>query len=211
VSGGHTQIVLAKNYGQYKIIGETRDDAAGEAFDKAAQLLGIGYPGGPAIAKCAAPLKKGGDGESNSAAARISLPRPMIRDKNFDFSFSGLKTALLYALQKDKKWKEKIPEYCAEFQQAAVDVLIHKTIKAAKSLDCKTVMLSGGVSANLELRSQLGTAVKKNLVGAKLIIPNLKYCTDNAAMIAAAGYFRARKKYFTPWQKLKTRPNLELK
>jgi N6-L-threonylcarbamoyladenine synthase len=135
----------------------------------------------------------------------------MIRDKNFDFSFSGLKTALLYALQNDKSWKKRVPEYAAEFQAAVADVLVTKTIKAAKQLNCKNVMLSGGVAANLELRNRLKMAVEEKLDGAKLIIPDLKYCTDNAAMIAAAGYFRAKKKDFTPWRKLKTDANQELK
>ncbi|OGF24357.1 hypothetical protein A3H09_03360 [Candidatus Falkowbacteria bacterium RIFCSPLOWO2_12_FULL_45_13] len=226
VSGGHTMLALMSGHGKYKVLGETRDDAAGEAFDKAAQLLGLGYPGGPEIARLAEEINsfkkinpKSQIPNPNTQLKfkienlklKIFLPRPMIRDRNFDFSFSGLKTALLYALEKDKDWRMRIPEYAAEFQQAAVDVLVHKTIKAAKTQNCRTVMLSGGVAANLELRSQLAVAVKKNLPLAKYIMPDLKYCTDNAAMIAAAGYFRARRKDFTPWQKLKTDANLELR
>jgi len=214
VSGGHTMLILMNGHGKYKVLGETRDDAAGEAFDKAAQLLGIGYPGGPVIAKWAsqfkrnltppAPLLKGG-------LRGVSLPRPMINSGDFDFSFSGLKTALLYEIQKDKQWCKKIPEYAAEFQQAVVDVLVHKTIKAALKYNCKNIMLSGGVAANVELRNQLEIAVKNKLSGAELIIPEFKYCTDNAAMVATAGYFHARRKDFTPWQKLKTDANKELK
>ncbi|MDO8592749.1 MAG: tRNA (adenosine(37)-N6)-threonylcarbamoyltransferase complex transferase subunit TsaD [bacterium] len=210
VSGGHTMLVLMKGHGKYKVLGETRDDAAGEAFDKAAQLLQLGYPGGPAIAKWAEkinplkpPFKRG--------VRVVTLPRPMINSNDFDFSFSGLKTALLYAIQKDRDWKLRIPEYAAEFQAAAVEVLVHKTIKAALKYNCKNIMLSGGVAANLELRRQLEQAVKNKLSGANLSIPEFKYCTDNAAMIATAGYFRARRKKFTPWRKLKADCNLELK
>ncbi|MEK7557661.1 MAG: tRNA (adenosine(37)-N6)-threonylcarbamoyltransferase complex transferase subunit TsaD [Patescibacteria group bacterium] len=202
VSGGHTMLILMKKHGQYQTIGETFDDAAGEAFDKAAQLLGIGYPGGPAIAIEAARVKS-----QKLKTKSICLPRPMLNKKNFDFSFSGLKTALLYAIQKEKNLKEKTPEYCEEFQQAVIDVLITKTIKAAQKLNCKTIMLSGGVSANKELRSQLDVIVKTKLIDTKLIIPELEYCTDNAAMIATAGYFHAKRKDFTPWQKIKANCN----
>ena len=203
VSGGHTMLVFMSGHGKYKVLGETRDDAAGEAFDKAAQLLNLGYPGGPAIAATAAKAR-------NEKLEVINLPRPMINSGDFDFSFSGLKTALFYQLQRDKKWQERISEYAAEFQEATVEVLVAKTIKAARALNCQTVMLAGGVAANLKLRSRLKAAVKKKLVGARLIIPQFEYCTDNAAMIAVAGYYRAKRKDFRPWQKLKTEPNQEL-
>ena len=203
VSGGHTMLVFMSGHGKYKVLGETRDDAAGEAFDKAAQLLNLGYPGGPAIAATAAKAR-------NEKLEVINLPRPMINSGDFDFSFSGLKTALFYQLQRDKKWQERISEYAAEFQEATVEVLVAKTIKAARALNCQTVMLAGCVAANLKLRSRLKAAVKKKLVGARLIIPQFEYCTDNAAMIAVAGYYRAKRKDFRPWQKLKTEPNQEL-
>lgn len=135
----------------------------------------------------------------------------MINSGDYDFSFSGLKTALFYQLQRDPRWRKKISAYAAEFQRAAVDVLVTKAVKAAQVFGSKTVMLSGGVAANLELRSRFKTAVKEELAGVKLIIPELKYCTDNAVMIAAAGYFRAKRKDFTAWQKLKTEPNKEFK
>ena len=225
-------LVLMAGHGKYKVIGETRDDAAGEAFDKAAKLLNIGYPGGPAIAAEAAkfpisdfrfPIKSSIVNRQSS----ISLPRPMINSSDYDFSFSGLKTALLYKLKKDKMWKKKVPEYCAEFQQAVIDVLIAKTIKAARDFKVKTVMLSGGVAANQELRKQMKKKIESQITNYhrlggipptiniirwrdKLQIPDLKYTTDNAAMIAAAGYFRALKKDFIPWQKIKVDPNLEL-
>lgn len=199
VSGGHTMLVLMRGHGKYETIGETRDDAAGEAFDKAAAMLSIGYPGGPEISKYAAIAKK----------SNIILPRPMIDSKNYDFSFSGLKTALLYELKKDPNYKKRIPEYCYEFQQAVIDVLISKTIKAAQEFKIKTVMLSGGVAANKELRNQLKIAVKK-LDKVKFMMPDLKYTTDNAPMIAAAGYYKAKRKEYTPWKKLKVDCNAEL-
>jgi len=205
VSGGHTMLILMTKHGKYKVLGETLDDAAGEAFDKAAQLLGLGYPGGPAVAARAAKFKMA------SKKSITTLPRPMINSGDFNFSFSGLKTALLYAIQRDKNWRKKIPEYAFEFEQAVAEVLVHKTIKAALKYNCQNIMLSGGVAANVVLRHQLEKAVKDKLVKAKLIIPEFKYCTDNAAMIATAGYFRARAKKFTAWQKLKTDSNLELK
>jgi len=204
VSGGHTMLILMTGHGKYKLLGETRDDAAGEAFDKAAQLLNLGYPGGPAVAACASKLK------IESEKLKIKLPRPMLNSGDFDFSFSGLKTALLYEIQKDKNYKKKISEYAYEFQKAVAEVLVHKTIKAALKYNCKNIMLSGGVAANIELRNQLKEAVKNKLNGAKLIIPEFKYCTDNAAMIATAGYFSAKRKKFTPWQKLKADSNQEL-
>jgi len=203
VSGGHTMLILMTGHGKYKVLGETRDDAAGEAFDKAAQLLKIGYPGGPAIAAEAAKVR------SKKLEVK-NLPRPMFNSGDFDFSFSGLKTALLYGIQKNKNWKKKIPEYAYEFQQAVVEVLVHKTIKAALKYNCKNIMLSGGVAANTELRGQLENAVKNKLSGATLSIPELKYCTDNAAMVAAAGYFHAKRKNYTAWRKLKTDANKEL-
>jgi len=227
VSGGHTMLVLMKGHGEYKTIGETRDDAAGEAFDKAAKLLGLGYPGGPVIAEYAEKFIKQDSKIFNSKflisdkipnskyqipkdKLKIVLPRPMINSNSYDFSFSGLKTALLYELKKDKQWKKKIPEYCYEFQQAVIDVLITKTIKAAQEFKVKTVMLTGGVAANKELRKQLKEAIKGKLVNIQFVMPDLKYTTDNAAMIATAGYWRALKKDFVSWRKLKVDCNLEL-
>jgi len=215
VSGGHTMLVLMTGHGKYKIIGDTRDDAAGEAFDKAAKLLGIGYPGGPAVAAEAIKSKV------KSQKSKVILPRPMINSGDYDFSFSGLKTALFYQLKKDplrlaegeasKDWKKNIPEYCAEFQQAVVDVLISKTIKAAKELKVKTVMLSGGVSANQELRKQMEEKVKTELPKIQYLAPNIQYTTDNAVMVATAGYFRALREDFIDWKKIKVNPNLELR
>jgi N6-L-threonylcarbamoyladenine synthase len=181
VSGGHTILLHMDENRLIKIIGETRDDAAGEAFDKAAQMLGLAYPGGPAISREAAKAKN---------PAPCQLPRPMLNSPDYDFSFSGLKTALLYALKKDSNWKDGIPEYCQEFQQAVVDILSAKTIKAAKNYQVASVMLAGGVSANKSLRESLAAAVSQKLPGREFLCPKPQYTTDNAAMIAAAGAFK---------------------
>jgi N6-L-threonylcarbamoyladenine synthase len=207
VSGGHNMLVLMKGHLDYEIIGDTLDDAAGEAFDKAAKMLELGYPGGPAVAAAAASI---GNLQLIINNSVIKLPRPMISSGNFNFSFSGLKTALLYALKKDKSWRKKIPAYAAEYQQAIVDTLIAKTIKAAKKYQAKTVLLAGGVSANKELRGQLAKAVTDKLPEVLFGLPDLKYTTDNAAMIGAAAYFLARKKKYIKWSAIKTNPNLDL-
>ena len=184
VSGGHTELVLMRGHFKFKLLGQTRDDAAGEAFDKAAKILGLGYPGGPAIAAAATKTSN-----IKYPTSNINLPRPMLNDATFDFSFSGLKTALLYKIQGDKNWRHKIPAYCAEFQQAIIDVLISKTVKAAKKYKVKSVMLAGGVAANVELRRQLKRTLERTLPKTAYFMPDLKYTTDNAAMIAVAGYF----------------------
>ncbi len=196
VSGGHTQLVLMRDHFNYEIIGQTLDDAAGEAFDKVARILNIGYPGGPAISKYSemyTPYTK------ETASRKIKFPRPMLNKDNFDFSFSGLKTAVLYETKKhpellgDEKY---VVEVCHEFQQAVVDVLVQKTINAAEKYEAKTILLAGGVSANKELRSQLGTAIKKDLnylsnrSYPSYITPDLSLTGDNATMIGAAAAFR---------------------
>jgi len=190
VSGGHTQLVLMRKIGDYKVIGETRDDAAGECFDKVAKLLGLGYPGGPAISKEAA--------EFNGKTS-INLPRPMIHHKNFDFSFSGLKTAVLYTIRDNKKIN--IPEMCAEVQQAIIDVLIDKTFKAVEKYKAKTIILSGGVAANTELRKQFevqSSRLRQGFGGQakfkiQFLVPTKNLCMDNGTMIAMAGYLAAKR------------------
>jgi len=199
VSGGHTLLVLMEGLGKFKTVGQTRDDAAGEAFDKAAKLMNLGYPGGPLISAWA---------EKFSGDKKIELSRPMINHPDFDFSFSGLKTSLLYSLKKDKNWKKRVPEYAHEFQQAIIDVLIKKTIRAGKKYKTKTIMLAGGVAANKELRRQLEEKVLEE--GFSFLKPDLKYTTDNATMVAVNGYFKAKKKEFTPWKNLKVNCNLEI-
>jgi N6-L-threonylcarbamoyladenine synthase len=207
VSGGHTMLVLMKGYGKFQTIGETRDDAAGEAFDKAAKLLKLGYPGGPVVSKIAAEFSQNHPQPLLRKEGSIMLPRPMLHDKNFDFSFSGLKTALLYKIQKDENWQNRVPEYCHEFERAVVETLVGKAVKAAQKYQVKTMMLAGGVSANLVLREEFQNAAAQ--LGIACHIPPLEYTTDNAAMIATAGYFRARAKNFTPWKKIKADANLE--
>ncbi len=207
VSGGHTELVLMRDHGDYKIVGQTRDDAAGECFDKTAKILGLGYPGGPIISAEAEKFK------ISNSKFQVELPRPMIDSSDFDFSFAGLKTAVLYGVRdliKSYKMEEIQPPMAHEIQEAIVDVLVAKTVKAAKKFNVKTVMLAGGVSANKHLRQQFVATTKKEMPNTKYQIPDTKYCTDNAAMIAAAGYFHAVKKDFTPWQKLKVNPNWEL-
>lgn len=186
VSGGHTMLILIKAPGQYETIGITRDDAAGEAFDKAAKLMELGYPGGPVVSQQAEEYLQ----NNKEVKEVMSFPRPMIDSGNYDFSFSGLKTSLLYKIKKDPDWKSKIPQYCYEFQQAIIDVLVQKTIKAAGSYGVKSVMLSGGVAANQKFRSDLVRGVENKLPETGVFIPNMKYTTDNAAMIAAPAMFK---------------------
>jgi N6-L-threonylcarbamoyladenine synthase len=186
VSGGHTALYLMKDHGKLKLIGETIDDAAGEAFDKGAQLMNLGYPGGPIVSAEAAKWGM----EKNVKHTPIDLPRPMLTKPNFDFSFSGLKTALLYSLQKDKNWKKRIPEYCWELQEAIVEVLVKKTIKASEKYGVKTILLAGGVSANKRLREYLVEYTAEKLPSVKVNIPEFKYTTDNAAMVGAHAYFK---------------------
>jgi N6-L-threonylcarbamoyladenine synthase len=195
VSGGHTQLVLVKKIGDYKIIGETRDDAAGECFDKVAKLLNLGYPGGPIISAMAEKFK------IQNSKFKIHLPRPMINHKNYDFSFSGLKTAVLYLTRNQKskiKNKKFIQELCHETQQAIIDVLIDKTLRAAKEYKAKTIILSGGVAANTELRKQFEFKIQNLPAGRQgskfeiqFLVPTKNLCTDNGAMIAMAGYYNA--------------------
>jgi N6-L-threonylcarbamoyladenine synthase len=208
VSGGHTNLVLMDKSHKIKIIGETLDDAAGEAYDKGAKMMGLGYPGGPIISKYAAEYEnKHPEKQSN-----ITLPRPMLNSTSLDFSFSGLKTALLYQLKKDKNWKKRIPEYCFAYQQAIIDVLVGKTLKAANKTGAKTIMLSGGVSANKELRAQMQISVAKQLKKVNFLVPALEYTTDNAAMIAAAGFFKFLSSQKTSiFSKLQVDPSLQLK
>jgi len=176
VSGGHTELVYIKEPQNYQIIGQTRDDAAGEAFDKSAAQLGLEYPGGPNIAKLA---------ESGNPKA-IDFPRPMQHTKDFDFSFSGLKTAVRYEIKANSPLSQtQKANIAASFQQAAIDSLLIKTKRAIKLYNPKTVLLSGGVSANKELRTQLDSLL--NNKGIKLLIQKLQHTTDNAAMIAIAG------------------------
>lgn len=187
VSGGHTQIVLVKDYFEMELLGETLDDAAGEAFDKTAKILDLPYPGGPLIDKHA----------QNGNPEAFKLPEPQIPDLNF--SFSGLKTAILYLVQgelkKDPRFlEERMDDLCASVQRRIVSILLNKLKKAAKETGVKEIAIAGGVSANSGLRKGLLEMGEK--YGWKVFIPKFEYCTDNAAMIAIAGYQKFLKKDF---------------
>jgi N6-L-threonylcarbamoyladenine synthase len=180
VSGGHTQLVLMNNHLEYQIIGKTRDDAVGEAFDKGAKILGLGYPGGPMIDKLA---QEGDDSFHN-------FPRAYLKGENLDFSYSGLKTSLLvYIKNKDEQFLDQnLKNICASYQKAAIEVLINKTIFAAKKYSIASIGIVGGVAANSLLRTWLIQESAQN--GWKCFVPDFQYCTDNAAMIARAGLER---------------------
>lgn len=204
VSGGHSELVLMKKFGSYNVLGRTRDDAAGEAFDKTAKLMGLGYPGGPALAK----LAEKGD------PTAFELPRPMIGDPSLDMSFSGLKTAvrnvweaLPAAKQKNKKI---LAGLAASIQVAIVDVLVAKTIAAARKVRPAAIAVVGGVSANASLQSRMKEAVHAELTGVRLFEPAKGFHTDNAAMIAAAGAWRlAAKPKGDDWKRLSADPELD--
>jgi N6-L-threonylcarbamoyladenine synthase len=177
VSGGHTEIVLAKENRDYRLLGETRDDAAGEAYDKAAKLLGLGYPGGPAIEEYA----RGGNPDA------FSFPRGMGGTKNVEFSFSGVKTALRSKLEDIKRQEGKPPaaDICASFQKAITESLLAKTSLAVSLTGVRRVVISGGVAANAHLRESI--SVMGGAEGWDVFLPPVRYCADNAIMIAAAG------------------------
>jgi N6-L-threonylcarbamoyladenine synthase len=192
VSGGHTELVLVKDFGAYEVIGSTRDDAVGEAFDKVARLLGLPYPGGPEISKRAAIVR-----EQNTNEHSLVLPRPMIGSGDLDFSFSGLKTAVLYAVRdfraahnlssEDKLPGSFINECCRAFEDAALDVLLAKTEDALGRHGAKTLLVGGGVIANAMLRERITLLAAE--LGISLALPSKELSTDNAVMIAIAGYF----------------------
>ncbi|MBL7022022.1 tRNA (adenosine(37)-N6)-threonylcarbamoyltransferase complex transferase subunit TsaD [Patescibacteria group bacterium] len=205
VSGGHTELVLMKDYGKFKSIGGTRDDAVGEAFDKVAKLLDLGYPGGPIISERAA--------EGNPK--EIELPRPMLNSKNFDFSFSGLKTAVRYYVTGKKLRERDVNNIAASFQEASVDVLVQKTMRAVEQYSAKSVLIGGGVAANKKLRKELLIAADR--AGVEFFCPKMKYAGDNATMIALAGYYKwesmskdKQKSLIKTWEKLEPVSSIEL-
>lgn len=174
VSGGHTILLELESLAKWKKLGETRDDAVGEAYDKVARMLHLPYPGGPEIERLA--------GEGDPSA--IEFPRPMLNQKNYDFSFSGLKTSVLYYMKEHPETEKA--DLAASFAAAATDVLAEKTLRAARDVKAKSILLSGGVAANKTLRTKLSAVAKKT--GAHFFVPDFTYNTDNAVMIAAAGY-----------------------
>jgi N6-L-threonylcarbamoyladenine synthase len=240
VSGGHTELVLVKDWMKYKRIGQTRDDAAGEAFDKVARMLGLPYPGGPEISRLAqserselAPLlsEEGvGGGDPNSKInpkppPRLSgtpppkggeemhphFPRPMIHSKDYDFSFSGLKTAVLYYIRDHGPLTEDMKSHIAkEFEDAAIEVLVSKTLRAVQQYKIKTLIIGGGVSANKYLKEQLTTHLQEKAPHVTTHFPAKGLSTDNALMIAIAGYFQFQKKKPRRQVKLKAVGNLSL-
>ena len=199
ISGGHTHLVIVKDYGSFEILGRTRDDAAGEAFDKVARAIGLGYPGGPKIDKLAK--------EGNPHA--IDFPRAHMEDAPYDFSFSGVKSAVLNHLNKCRMTGEPIVEadIAASFQQAVVDVLVDNAIRAAKDYHMDRLAIAGGVASNGALRAAMEAACEKE--GIRFYRPSPNFCTDNAAMIGVAAYYEYRKGTRHGWD-LNAVPNLKL-
>ena len=202
VSGGHTQLIFMKEHLDYKIIGDTKDDAAGEAFDKVARMLDLGYPGGPVISK----LALSGD------PTAFEFPRGMLRSGDLNFSFSGLKTAVLYTIQKSDSIRnspEFLPNISASFQQAVIDVLCQKTAHAISKLNPNSLLLAGGVAANTALRKEF-----EGLLPGRVFVPNLDFCSDNAAMQLPAAFQKVGKfglaAYRNGWLSVSADANLQL-
>jgi N6-L-threonylcarbamoyladenine synthase len=185
VSGGHTQLILVEKLNKFLLLGETRDDAAGECLDKVARILGFEYPGGPIIEKLAKLQTK-------NFKLKAKLPRPMINQKNYDFSFSGLKTAILYDFlkreKKEKESKEYKIEIAKEVQSAIFDVLVSKTFRATREFKAKSIILGGGVAANSKLREEFEKAKKREKINVRLFFPKKEFCTDNGAMVALVSW-----------------------
>lgn len=202
VSGGHTDLVLMKGHGRITWLGGTRDDAAGEAFDKIGRLLGLPYPGGPAI-------EKASERAPHPDGTGFTFPRPMIDSDDFDFSFSGLKTAVLREVKVRNLTMNHEPstinDLAASVQQAVIDVLVAKTLKAAQKFNVKSILLSGGVAANETLREQLKSSIIDNTLSIKFFVPPKNLCSDNAAMIASAAFFNYHP---IPWQRITADPEL---
>lgn len=202
ISGGHTELVLSEKFGKYQMIGRTRDDAAGEAFDKVARLLELPYPGGPHVSRLAEEARK------KDLKVGLKLPRPMMHDDNFDFSFAGLKTAVRRVVEVQPPTDEQKLELAREFEDAVADVLVEKTIRAVDAYGIQTVIVGGGVSANTHIRRRLTDASTKASV--KLLICPPEFSTDNALMIALASYFHALVKEFSKADSLRAEGSLRL-
>ena len=187
VSGGHTELVLLAEEGRFQRIGQTRDDAAGEAFDKIARALGLPYPGGPHIDRLA-----------QQATAPIRFPRAWLEPDSYDFSFSGLKSAVLAAINQAKMKQQTLADadVAGGFQESVVEVLVEKAVRAVRQYGARQLLLAGGVAANHGLRSALKARCEQERI--PLLIPSFAYCTDNAAMIAAAAFVKWKKQQFHP-------------
>lgn len=190
ISGGHTDIILMKEFQNYEYLGRTRDDAVGEAFDKVARMMNLPYPGGPHISRLAE------ESRSENRDSRIKLPRPMLHEDNLDFSFSGLKTAVLRLTEAERDPSDDFKrEIARAFEDAAAEVLVEKTFRAAEEYGAKTIVVGGGVSANMYIKRQLRARGERE--GIQLLISPLEFTGDNAVMIALSGYFHAQKKEFS--------------
>lgn len=198
VSGGHTMLVEVAGHGRYRLLGRTLDDAVGEAFDKTAKLLGLGYPGGPAIAAAA----------GRGAAGRFNFPRPMTDRPGLDFSFSGLKTAVLQAVHAGSPDDSAVADIALAFQDAAVETLVIKCRRALDQTGHQRLVVAGGVGANRDLRDRLARLAERE--GVKVYFPRLEFCTDNGAMIAYAGWMRARLGAGVPGGGFQVRPRWPL-
>ncbi len=217
ISGGHTELVLMQEWLKYELIGQTRDDAVGEAFDKVARMLGLPYPGGPEISRLAEQVRvahRTSDVQVSELGHRMSkfkLPRPMIDSGTCDFSFAGLKTAVLYLLKKNPDVSEKEKQHLAhEFENAVTDVLWKKTSQALVETGAQTLVIGGGVSANTHIRRIFTENIAREYSHVSLRIPAAALTTDNAIMIALAGFYRAQNKEFADLETLKANGNLRL-
>jgi N6-L-threonylcarbamoyladenine synthase len=205
ISGGHTELVLSRSWLRYEIVGQTRDDAAGEAFDKVARMLGLPYPGGPALSRLAA------EERARNHTRDIIFPRPMMHQDNFDFSFAGLKTEVRkYVGDPSALTEERRAQIACEFENAVADVLVSKTLRAADTYGAATIVVGGGVSANTYIREQLAHALHDQDASAVLLTPPPALAGDNALMIAVAGYFRAHRHEYADPQTLCAQGNLRL-
>jgi N6-L-threonylcarbamoyladenine synthase len=205
ISGGHTELVLMKEWLEYELIGQTRDDAVGEAFDKVARMLGLPYPGGPEISKLAEAARK------DSMPNPFTLPRPMLSDPHCDFSFAGLKTSVLYVLKAMLEVSGGTKMQMAQaFEDAATEVLWAKTARAIEATNAKTLVLGGGVSANKNIRKVFAENIDREYPQTALRIPHASLTTDNAVMIALAGFYRAQKSEFDIAGELRANGNLAL-
>lgn len=204
ISGGHTELVLMSSWLSYELVGQTKDDAVGEAFDKVARMMNLSYPGGPEISKLAEKSRLQG------STLKFALPRPMIDHNTCDFSFSGLKTSVLYTLQKIDVTDEVKEHIAHEFENAVGEVLLSKTERAVREHGVKTLVLGGGVSANTHIQREFKKTFSENYTDVSLCIPHPSLTTDNAIMIALAGFYRALRNESMPYSNIHANGNLTL-